>query len=937
MPTKFAYILAVLLQFLIFGRVYSQDLEKDYLVRAKLLTTENGLVSRDVYCAIQDDFGFIWFGTKYGLNRYDGVNCVLISTSEGLFSNTITNLIKGGSNQIFIEYGDQWQPFDIQNRIDVLDCNTLKIVGSVSKETRNQFSSLPSEVQADLEQGRNWRIQSIPLSQIQFNHQISEESARLFQSSNCTGKLLVTRGHGVYYFEDENEYEVLSSEEFYREGNTTVNNFFKDNQGNVWICVEKGVYLINIRKKLFHSMFTSSQLSEHKIPQVRGISVSESSSAKEVKAVLLNALISNSGDLNFVRKSGLNWGILEYGNEMYYVSDGKFIVADPYTFQERRSCKLMHGLQEKVNCIFPLNDSIFLLGRDRDVLVMNRYTLENSAVLKMANADIPDPKNVYRIFSSSHGLIAVAENGIFVLSDNLITDYYGIDSKRLERHLPISYILDACEDDFKNLWLGTNGQGLIKWEWNKGSSALTHYSTREGLPSMIVYRIEQDNFGNIWSSSDDGIFSLNLNSNIVRAFKIEDGLPSNEFNRTSSFKSAMGDLYFGSVNGLVALSPGDFSARENTNSAPLKLVRIVKRTRGNDNEIEILNEFTDLGKINWESSDFLLEMEFALLDFRGYKISYSYRIPGVVNEWVNMERNSLTLGSLPTGVFNIEVRAQLDNGEIVSQSLIIPIEVFPPFYLKTTFVVSTAAAVVLVVLLFIWLRGRKLRIQNLKLERLVAEKTEDLVKSLEDKDVLLKELHHRVKNNLQIIISLFDLQKEQLKDSNAIDAINESQTRLSSIALIHQNFYNTSNLEEINFYTFLNELTTATRVSFGVREQDVCFKLSSNELNVAIESAIPLGLIINEMLTNSFKHVPLEHYPLKIAIDLVEISVYEYEVSFVDNGPGLPLGIVLDKPNSLGLKLVKGLTSQLKGNLSYSNIGGSKFVIRFPQKRKPKQ
>jgi two-component sensor histidine kinase len=91
------------------------------------------------------------------------------------------------------------------------------------------------------------------------------------------------------------------------------------------------------------------------------------------------------------------------------------------------------------------------------------------------------------------------------------------------------------------------------------------------------------------------------------------------------------------------------------------------------------------------------------------------------------------------------------------------------------------------------------------------------------------------------------------------------------------------------------------------------------------------------MLTNSFKHVPTEHYPLKIAVDLVEFSSYEYEVSYIDNGPGLPQGIVLDKPKSLGLKLVKGLTSQLKGNLSYSNIGGSKFVIRFPKKRKPKQ
>jgi two-component sensor histidine kinase len=885
---------------------------------------------------MQDELGFIWFGTKYGLNRYDGVNCVLLSTSEGLYSNTITNLIKGGSNQIFIEYGDQWQPFDIQNRIDVLDCNTLKIVGSVSRETQNQFSSLPSEVQRDLEQGRNWRIQSVPLAQVQFKHQISDDNARLFEASNCTGKLLVTRFHGVYYFEGEKEYEVMSSEEFYREGNTTVNNFFKDNQGNVWICVEKGVYQINIRSKLFHSMYTSNQLSEHKIPQVRGISVSESSSSKVVKAVLLNALISNPGDLNFVRRGGLSWGLLEYGNEIYYVSDGNFVAADPKTFREKRSVKLKHEMNEKVNCIFPMSDSILLLGRDNDVLYLNRYTLENRAVSKMENADIPDAKNVYRIFNSSHGLVAVAENGIFILSNTHITDYYGREAKRQEKHLPISYLLDACEDDSKNLWLGTNGQGLIKWEWKKSSSALTHYSTKEGLPSMIVYRVEHDNYGNIWSSSDDGIFSLNSYSGVVRAFKIEDGLPSNEFNRTSSFKSDKGDIYFGSVNGLVAFSPKDFASNENVNSAPLRLVGILKRTRGNDHEINLLSSFNALGKINWENSDFLLEMEFALLDFRGYKICYSYRIPGVVNEWVSMERNSLTLGSLPTGFFNIEVRAQLDNGEMVNQSLVIPIEVYPPFYLKTSFVVSTATTAVLVILLFIWLRGRKLRSRNLRLERLVAEKTHDLMKSLEDKDILLKELHHRVKNNLQIIISLFDLQKEQLKDPSAIDAINESQTRLSSIALIHQNFYNTSNLEEINFHTFLNELTIATRVSFGCNEEDVYYTLSSKEINVAIESAIPLGLLINELLTNSFKHIQSECYPLKITINLVEVSALEYELSYIDNGPGLPQGIVLNKPNSLGLKLVRGLTTQLKGSLTYSNVKGSKFLIRFPKKQRLK-
>jgi two-component sensor histidine kinase len=302
-----------------------------------------------------------------------------------------------------------------------------------------------------------------------------------------------------------------------------------------------------------------------------------------------------------------------------------------------------------------------------------------------------------------------------------------------------------------------------------------------------------------------------------------------------------------------------------------------------------------------------------------------------------MERNTLTLGSLPTGAFNIEVRAQLDNGEIVSQSLVIPIEVFPPFYLKTTFVISIAALIVMVLILFIRLRGRKLQSQNLRLEQLVAEKTDDLMKSLEDKDILLKELHHRVKNNLQIIISLFDLQKEQLKDPSAINAINESQTRLSSIALIHQNFYDTSNLEEISFHSFLMELTTANRISFGLKEEEVQYKLSAKDNFIEIESAIPLGLIINELLTNSFKHIRSEYYPLEITIDLIERSAFEFEISYIDNGPGLPEGNFLEKPNSLGLKLVKGLTSQLKGKLMYSNVNGSKFQIRFPKKRKLKQ
>lgn len=936
MPVRFLCLVVFFLLTLSVESVYSQTQDKNYLVREKLFTTENGLVSRDVYCAVQDDLGFIWFGTKYGLNRFDGHNCILFTTSNGLYSNTITNLVKGSANEIFIEYGDQWQPFDIQNRIDVFDCSKLKVVEAVTKENQGQFNSLPPEVILNLNEGRNWRVQSVSLSTLKAKHRVTDESARLYQSPSCSGRLLVTRDRGVYYLEGELEYEVLDSEEFFREGNTTVNYFFKDVQGNIWICVEKGVYRINVREKLFRSMFTSSQLSEHKIPQVRGISVSDYNQVPAIQAILLNALISKSDNLNFVRKNGLSWGLLEFGGRIYFSADGHFIDADPVSFRERRSCELKVGIDKMVNCIYPVNDSLFLLGRGGDILFLNRHSLKNDVVPKKTDSGIPDIKNVYRFFDSSRGLIAVAENGLFVLSDNVIADYYGPEAKSPDRNLPISYLLDACEDESNNLWLGTNGQGLVKWNWNNSGSPIVYYSTSQGLPSMIIYRLEKDELNNIWASTDDGVFSLNLNSNLVRAFKIEDGLPSNEFNRTSSFKSSSGDIYFGSVNGVVGFSPKDFNLAEHSESSPLRIVGISKRTKGNVSEIDLIETFNETGKLIWTNSDYLLEIDFALLDFRGYGISYAYRIPGVVNEWTLLERNTLTLGSLPQGVFNIEVRAQLENGEVVEKNLLIPIEVVPPFYLRVPFVLAVAFVCVLMVFLIIWVRGRKLKNQNLKLEGLVLDRTNDLVKSLEEKDILLKELHHRVKNNLQTIISLLDLQKEQLKDSNAIDALSVSQTRLSSIALIHENFYNTNNLKDIRFDSFVLDLTNAIQISFGKTASEVRFELHENDICIDIASAIPLGLLVNELLTNSFKHIDATFYPVHITIGLVEVNSYEYELTYRDNGQGFPVDEIMHKPNSLGLKLVKGLTSQLKGKLNYSNNNGSIFVIRFPKNRNSK-
>jgi two-component sensor histidine kinase len=339
-------------------------------------------------------------------------------------------------------------------------------------------------------------------------------------------------------------------------------------------------------------------------------------------------------------------------------------------------------------------------------------------------------------------------------------------------------------------------------------------------------------------------------------------------------------------------------------------------------------------KIQFYPSDYMIKLDVALLDYKSQSISYWYRIKGVVEEWFLLDGSSLTLGSLPFGDYTLELRALAEGGGNHFQELLIPIEIIKPFYLKMWFFITILIIVVVSVWIWIWLRGRVLRNRNQQLEKMVLKRTRDLKEALVDKDILLKELHHRVKNNLQLVISLLDLQKDQLRDEEAKKAINEGQMRLSSIAMIHQNFYNASDLSSISFDKFLIDLVKAVAISFGQERDDVKVQIQSQNMNIDIEAAIPLGLIVNELLTNAYKHIPLSYYPIKIQIVIKEIAPDELLLEFKDNGPGIPEIGTFEFPKSLGLKLIKGLTSQLRGQISYQNMEGSLFEVRFKRQLK---
>ena len=226
--------------------------------------------------------------------------------------------------------------------------------------------------------------------------------------------------------------------------------------------------------------------------------------------------------------------------------------------------------------------------------------------------------------------------------------------------------------------------------------------------------------------------------------------------------------------------------------------------------------------------------------------------------------------------------------------------------------------------------ARELREALVRRERKQAE--EQIKASLQEKEVLLKEIHHRVKNNLQIISSLLNLQAEYLKDNQALEVFKDSQNRIESMALIHEKLYQSQDLARINFVDYIQDLVTNLFYSYNVNSSDITLKMNVEEVFLVIDAAIPCGLIINELISNSLKYAFPQRELGEICIDFYSREVNLYTLSISDNGVGFAQDFDFHNTESLGLRLVKGLTYQLKGNIDFSSNQGVEYKIIFSTK-----
>jgi len=1019
----------------------SETNSPSYIVSKRFLSIEDGLASHEVFCGLQDQAGFMWFGTRNGLNRYDGKNCLLFTRQRNnLQGNKVVQLAKDDAGNLFIEYGSNGFQLSTNGMVDVMNTITREVrtltgafpnmpfkekdvywISNDGTDEVNFLTARPFRLwKYSSKKGftlryemKDWvKNDSIPFSTyastgplcmfakgkalVKLTNQatqylISNDTIIAFTQKgvlrslpigfNEKGQLLLTYNTaadvqhyvvgmlnpdgrintdadwekyslgnvpGRYWYQSANTisgaaclfYIPTDALYLWQENaflkiadrsavkgfeNLFLYQLFPDNQGSLWLCTSLGVLQLKTEKNRFKQYFTIGQQSVQPNSQARGI---YADSAGRVAAnIWMHTFLQREGKIRYVPTANeIKYALVKHDANLYAGGYNLFV----YSEKSNTVMPIPGSTGTEIWSMYSFNDSLLLLGRS------SGFALYNSRSKKFDSLVYDQPKSregkfIYRFFKAGPDTLwAVGESGLYTITrenDRLqIAGYQSAFISGLS-------LLDAFSDGDGLFWLATNGEGL--YSWDRKTNNFQQFSITSGLPSDVLYRIEPDANDNLWVSSDNGLVRFNKKSFAATTYTTDDGISHNEFNRTSSFRANDGRLFFGGIDGVNELDPRNFTTDDNSCNIPLRVIAFNQYIGSQNGLVNKTIEFLNNPTITLAPGDRSFTLEFKLLDFSKTDVHrYAYRIEGVDKSWNYINENSIHIGGLPFGKFVLHIKGQNGEGAWSQNELSIPVLVLRPFYFEWWFIALLALGFILTVYWVIRRRTGKLAIDKSKLEQTVNERTVLLKKALSqqeillgEKDILMKEIHHRVKNNLQVISGLLELQGKKLDDETAKEALMEGRNRVRAIALIHQNLYQLENLSAIELSRFIKDLCRQVEMLYK-KQQQVSINIDVPVLYLDIDSAVPLGLIMNELLSNSFKYAFNEIELGRIDLTIKLIAEGRYQLIYSDNGPGLPVDFDLYKTSTLGIQLIYDLSRQIGGTVQYENKI-AQFIVNF--------
>jgi two-component sensor histidine kinase len=619
--------------------------------------------------------------------------------------------------------------------------------------------------------------------------------------------------------------------------------------------------------------------------------------------------------------------LLNYKNKNYYEAKNKKLVAIE---DLKTTAPIKFGKEITFFTSYTYFDKRLWVSTEKNISFLSKDSLIiDSFFNKYTNSN----RKINSIQQFNGQLIVATTNGVYGYKpfSNRVAIYKGLEEVNAR------YIKTINSNSF---WVGCYGDGLFLVQNNKAYKVID-----ENINLNTAHAIEEDEQGNLWISTNNGLLTINKSTLVTNTlshqqvefyrFSTEDGLLSNEFNgggTHTSLHTKEGIVGFPSMKGFVWFQPKEVKKHLFSGSILIDKVEVNNKT-----EITLKNNLYTIPK---EAELLTFNFSYAYYFNReNLKISYQFEDQ---KTWTKISGNSFKIGRYKSGIHKLKIRITtngFDDKQGIVKTIILD---FEPLYYESLWFWSLIALIMTSLVFISYYIGLNLKIkkeQLLKnkiyertseLRTVILELEESKIKigeSLNEKNILLKEIHHRVKNNLQLVMSILNIQASDKENTSIEEFIEKGQSRIASMVLIHENLYQKVEIGNIDFKAYTESLVKNIKTTYGEISERITVHINMKDIFFNIQTSIPLGLIINELVTNSFKHGFPNNKAGQITIYIELLNETNYKLTIEDTGIGFPKEKAEKK--SIGLELVYLLVLQLKGKLIIDSKNGTSHEIIF--------
>lgn len=755
-------------------------------------------------------------------------------------------------------------------------------------------------------------------------------------------QLLVGTENGLYSYDlklKKLQKLILKSDTKKIYGNVGVNDIIGDKKGNLWIGTEgEGVIYYNKFQRKFNTLKIKLKDYPHheNISSFQFLADDDNLWIGTELGIVKYKHSSQEFKLYEKAKENLIYTIRKDENENIWLGGFNAGILK-YNVEDDSFKQFLHDANDSSS--ISNNDVIEIIPIDENTLWVCTWTggiNEFNIKTEQFSPVYINKKLLHRAriaYQDSQGFLWIgSDEGLFKMKEKKLISIFSNDEDDTN-WLINNRIFAITEDANHNIWIGT-AAGISKIE--NGEKSVAHYGKQKGLPNDFIYSLMVDSANQLWMGTNYGVSVFNPETKSFKNFTEKDGLQNNEFNGKAGYKDDNGNFYFGGMRGINIFKPEQIKENPYLPRVYIHQIDLFNKP------IERNELYAD--HLYFQSKENVLTINYTSLNYLNpEKINYKYILEGFDKDWRSVtQEKSTTYTNLPSGEYTFHVTSTNDVGKWSDSCDEIKITIVPPWYQSTWFKFATILSTILLLILFYYLKTKKLKKDKLILENKVVERTQSLKESnkklklsytsLEEKNnniqFLMKELDHRVKNNLQIVSSFLNIQANSISNDEARQILIVAKNRISSISIVQDLL--SQKQDELILPDFIKIFTKKIFALLGDKSErkfTITYRLEKNTQPIKVNSIL-IGLILNELITNIYKYAFPVYSAENNVIIACQIENENIKLQIKDNGVGISKEN--RSPSSLGLEIVEEMVEQLNGTFSISSLNGVEVSINIP-------